>query len=277
MDFRTKPEAERHRLRATFETVAELYDRARPSYPPQLFDDLETLAQIPARGRILEIGPGTARATLPLAERGYEIVGLELGAELASVARRNLAEYPRAQIINTSFETWEPSAQRFDAIVAFTAFHWIDPEVRFAKSARLLRPHGSLAVVATQHVLAEDGDPFWTEVQEDYDAVAPSDDNHPPPRPDEVPDLAEEITASGVFGHPVVRRYLWDVIYTADQYIDLLDTYSGHRNLEPPQRERLYRRIHKRIESRPTSVVTKTYLATLNVASVRACGNVSGA
>ena len=276
MDF-TKPEAERRRLRATFETVAELYDRARPSYPPCLFDDLEMLAQIPAGGRILEIGPGTAKATLPLAERGYDLVGLELGEELASVARRNLAGYPRVRVIHTSFESWEAGAQRFDAIVAFTAFHWIDPEVRFAKSAELLRPHGSLAVVATQHVLAEAGDEFWNEVQEDYDAVVPSDDNQPPPRPHEVPDLADEITASGVFGEPAVRCYLWDVTYSADQYIDLLDTYSGHRSLEPGKRELLYGRIRTRIESRPTPAVTKTYLATLNVASVRACGNVSGA
>jgi hypothetical protein len=53
---------------------------------------------------------------------------------------------------------------------------------------------------------------------------------------------------------------------TADEYIAVLDTYSGHRSLEPAKRKRLYDRIHKRIESRPEPTVAKTYLATLNVA-----------
>lgn len=218
---------------------------------------------------MLELGPGTGKATLPLAQRGYEIVGLELGPGLASVARRNLAAHPQAEIVNEPFESWEPAGRRFDAVVAFTAFHWIDPQVRFSKSAALLWPHGSLAVVATQHVLPNGGDPFWAEVQEDYDAVDPSDDNHPPPRPADVPDLAEEIAASGCFETPVVRRYLWEVSYTAAEYVDLLDTYSGHLSLEPAKRERLYARIRERIERRPIPAVTKTYLAMLHVARVR--------
>lgn len=49
----------------------------------------------------------------------------------------------------------------------------------------------------------------------------------------------------------------------------MLDTYSGHRTLVREQRERLYERIHRRIEARPTGRVRKTYLATLNVAERR--------
>ena len=36
------PDAEQ--LRQTFDQAAELYDRARPGYPPELFDDLAELA-----------------------------------------------------------------------------------------------------------------------------------------------------------------------------------------------------------------------------------------
>jgi hypothetical protein len=49
-------------LRTTFEQVPELYDRARPSYPPQIFDDLAALAQLPAQARLVEIGCGTGQA-----------------------------------------------------------------------------------------------------------------------------------------------------------------------------------------------------------------------
>jgi SAM-dependent methyltransferase len=159
---------DRHRLRTTFEEVPELYDRARPVYPPQIFDDLVALAGLSEDGRIVEIGCGTGQATLPLAERGFEIVCVELGAGLAAIARQKLGPFPKVEIVNALFETWEPSVGGFDAVVAFTAFHWIDPEVRFAKVARMLGEGGALAVVATQHVLTENGDRFWTDVQEDY-------------------------------------------------------------------------------------------------------------
>ena len=58
----------RERRRATFDQAADLYDRARPGYPPALFEDLAELTGVGAGSRVLEIGPGTAQATLPLAE-----------------------------------------------------------------------------------------------------------------------------------------------------------------------------------------------------------------
>ena len=163
----------------------------------------------------------------------------------------------------------EPERADFDAVVAFTAFHWLDPTVRFEKSARLLRDGGRLGVVATQHVLLADGDQFFADVQEDYDAVVSDPDNRPPPRPEAVRDLSREFAASGRFEEPVVRRYVWAVEYSADTYIDVLDTYSGHRSIDPEARERLYERIRRRIETRPDGRVTKSNLAVLHVARRR--------
>ncbi len=256
----------RHRLRTTFEEVPDLYDRARPGYPAEVFDDLVDLGRVPTGGRILEIGAGTGKATLSLAERGFEIVCIELGEGLAEVARRRLEGFPSAEIVTAPFETWEPSGRAFDAVVAFTAFHWIDPDVRYEKSARLLRERGTLAVVDSRHVLEDRRDSFWIDVQEDYDAVVPGDNGPPPPHPDEVADLGPEIEGSGRFRNVEARRYTWRVRYTADSYIAVLDTYSGHRALADQQRERLYARIRRRITAEPEQAVTKTYLTTLNVA-----------
>jgi protein-L-isoaspartate O-methyltransferase len=74
----------RERLRATFDQAAGLYGRARPGYPPALFDDLADLTGIRPGSRVLEIGPGTGQATLPLAERGGRVVAVELGPDLAA-------------------------------------------------------------------------------------------------------------------------------------------------------------------------------------------------
>lgn len=258
-------------LRTTFEQVPELYDRARPNYPSEVFDDLVALAELPAPARILEIGCGTGQATLPLAELGFQITCVELGEQLAAVARRNLASFQNVEVIDANFETWQPPYADFDAAVAFTSFHWIARETRYTKTASVLREHGMLAVVSTEHVLPTDGDGFFVEVQEDYEAVVPDDPKTKagaggPPAPDAVADFSDEISASGCFRNVAARRYLWDVIYTADDYIGVLNTYSGHRALDDDTRQRLLSRIHRRIDARPGRQVRKTYLAMLNVA-----------
>ena len=74
-----------------------LYDEVRPGYPEELFDDVVSLSGIPAGGRILEIGCGTGQATVPFARRGYRILCVELGENLAAVARRNLEAIPAAR------------------------------------------------------------------------------------------------------------------------------------------------------------------------------------
>src|SRR4051794_41692614 len=114
-------------LRATFGEVAEIYDRARPGYPERIFDDLTEVARLGEGARVLEVGCGTGKATVPLARRGYELVCVELGERLAAVARRNLSAFPRAEVAVAAFEEWDAGGLHFDAVVAFTAFHWLDP------------------------------------------------------------------------------------------------------------------------------------------------------
>ena len=138
--------------------------------------------------------------------------------------------------------------------------------MRYEKTAALLREGGALVVVETSHVLPEGGDPFWIEVEDDYREVFPDDEAGPPPRPDEIAGMSEEIEASGRFGRPEVRRYVWDVTYSAEDYIGVLETYSGHRAVDLELRERLYERIRRRIDARPEREVRKSYLALMSVA-----------
>jgi SAM-dependent methyltransferase len=258
----TPPPGERDRLRTTFDEVAELYDRARPRYPDELVDDVVALAGLRRGDRVVEIGPGTGQATIALAEHGLAVVAVELGDALAAVARRNLERYGSVEIRTGDFESVELPPGSFDAVVAFTSFHWLDPETRLERCAQLLRPGGALAVVVTQHVLPEGGDPFFVAVQDTY-AAAGEKRVERPPRPEEVPDIRDELVAGGRFGAVEVRRYVRDVEYDADAYIDVLETYSGHRALEPATRERLYGDIRGLIGPR---TIRKSYLFVLHVA-----------
>src|SRR6266542_1334984 len=148
------PQSDPHRLRATFNAAAELYDRARPGYPAAVFAELFELASLGPGSRVLEIGCGTGKATIPIAQRGCTVVAVELGADLAAVARRNLDRFTAARVEVAAFEHWPLPPEPFDAVVAATAFHWLDPAVRVAKAADALCPGGALATIATHHLLS---------------------------------------------------------------------------------------------------------------------------
>lgn len=211
----------RQRLARTFECAAEEYDAARPSYPDELFDDLVALADLHPGQRLVEIGCGTGKATRAMLERGFIVDCIEIGTGLAARARCNLDGLP-VQIHLAPFETWEPGRDDFDLVYAATAWHWLDPELRYRKAHRLLLPGGHLAFWSALHAFPDDVDPFFVEIQEIYDAIGEPEGSWPPPPPDQVPDDHAEIQASGLFDGVSVRRYVWETDYTTEQYIALL-------------------------------------------------------
>jgi SAM-dependent methyltransferase len=239
-------EADRTRLRATFDEAAERYDRARPGYPPAVFDDLAELAGVGPGRRVLEIGCGTGQATVPLAERGCQIVAVELGAGLAAVARRKLARFRLVQVAVAAFEDWPLSPDPFDVVLAATAFHWIDPAVRVAKAADALRPGGALVVISTHHLAGGDRE-FFTDVQACYEGWDP--ETTPPglrlPTAAQVPMRGDELDRSGRFGPVAFGRHEWELSYSTAGYLELLRTYSGHIAMTPDARDGLFD-LHRR-------------------------------
>ena len=162
---------DRERLRTTFNSAARRYHQARPEYPAGLYDELARLARLRPGDRLLEVGCATGKATIPLARRGFQITCVELGADLAAEARRNLAGFPRVNIVNGTFETWEPPQAGFDLVFAATAWHWIDPAVRYRRAWELLRDGGHLAFWSATHAFPAGGDRFFHELQDVYDEI----------------------------------------------------------------------------------------------------------
>jgi SAM-dependent methyltransferase len=142
--------ADRAVLGQAFDAAAPRYDGARPGYPAAVFDDLATLAGLVPGARVLELGAGTGTATVPLAARGYTVVAIELGPRLAAVARQNLAAYPRAEVVCAAFEVWPLPDSPFAAVVAATAFAWIDPAVRVVRSAAARAAHAERPPAGTR-------------------------------------------------------------------------------------------------------------------------------
>lgn len=261
-------DSDQQRLRTTFDSAAELYQQARPGYPELLYDTLIDTAGLSTDDRLLEVGCATGKATIPLARRGFQITCIEVGPKLAAVARRNLAGFPHVTIIHSAFETWQPpTGEWFDLVFAATAWHWIDPTMRYQRAWELLRADGHLAFWSATHVFPDGGDPFFLDIQDIYDEIGeglPTDATWP--RPGQLPDSREEIESSGLFQNVVVRHLDWEISYNTQEYLRLLDTFSGHINMEEWQRQRLYAEITRRLNQRPDHRLRRHWEAVLHVA-----------
>jgi SAM-dependent methyltransferase len=260
--------ARRERLRQTFDATAETYHRARPDYPDELFEAVLATARLRPGSSLLEIGCATGKATESLAQRDFRITCIEIGHDLAAVARRNLAAYDSVRVVTGSFETWQPPAgERYDLVFAATSWHWIDPARRGRLAWQWLRPGGHLATWSALHVVPDDGEPIFAELQETYDAIG---EGMPAgaalPRPGELEDTSAELTASGLFSVVLVRHFDWQVSYDAAAYIELLETFSGHRTMKTWQRDRLYGDIRRRLAARPDGRLRRHWGAALTVA-----------
>ena len=208
---------------ATFDRAAELYHRARPDYPDELYDELVAVTGLsrrrpPARGGV-RYGKGDA----PSRPAG---ISHHLSRAWCSSCRRRAAKPDGfdVDVVQTRFEDWTPPPDRFAMVFAATSWHWVDPGVRYQKAADVLEPGGYLAVWGAGHVIPYDGDPFFEELQEIYDEIGES---LPPdavlPRPQELADDRDEIESSGLF----------DV--ADDQPVRLGDRLRRRRLHRPPE------------------------------------------
>jgi SAM-dependent methyltransferase len=254
-------------FRATFDDVAELYDAIRPRYPEALFAALVEITGLGPAANLLEIAPGTGQATRSLAARGYRITAVELGANMARIARERLEAYKNVEIINASYEDADLPLGSFDLVYAATAFHWIDPTVRFTKTHALLKPSGYLAVIYRKHVSDGQGDAFTEATQPIYrryerDTAAAARTY--------VPQRAEDLRAEPVdemlfrpvhfAAFPVIARY------RADEYVSLLSTYSPTLSMAPPSRASFLDEIRHLIHRQFAGEVLIHYAMTLAIA-----------
>lgn len=210
----------------SFGAGALAYDRARPSYPAALIDDL--LAGRPAA--VLDVGCGTGKLARPIAGRGVSVLGVEIDERMADVARAH-----GIAVEIGSFEAWDPAGRTFDAIVSGQAWHWIDPDRGAAKAAAALTPGGLL--VPCWNYATIDGN-VSRRLDAAYARVAPQLAGRSILNgcgPAWVPPVVEHLRGTGRFASVEHRRYPWWHEYTRAEWLELIQTHSDHSTL-PPER-----------------------------------------
>ena len=254
-------------LREGFNDVAELYDRIRPKYPDALFEEL--FLRLPERADVVEVGPGTGQATGSLLARGARVTAVELGADLAARLRLNFGQGEDLHIVVSSFEDAVLPARSFDALVAATAYHWVEKPARLEKPPSLLRPGGWVAIIDTVQVTAGSDRGFFDRVQPIYDrhGQGRSANYSPPPSPERATGhFVAELESSPLYEVPNLYRYRWDQTYDTAAYADLMRSYSESRAMGEEAREALIGDISELIDNEFAGRVTRPLVITLTLA-----------
>ena len=261
-----------------FENVPEIYDRSRPTYPPELFDALLLyLGSARGRGlRAVEIGPGTGQATRPLLERGIAVTAVEPGERLAAFLSEKLARFSTLEVVNAKFEDAALESGAFDLILAATSFHWLDRALRFEMCHALLNAAGALAIVSTNQIESVADGGFFERAQPIYERHQPDNGGLKLPGEDVVPQEYIEIEASNLFGEVALHRYRWDQHYTSKEYADLMRSYSGTQAMEPSAQEALIGDVCALIDREFGGSITRPLVITLTLGRRRGGGASEG-
>jgi SAM-dependent methyltransferase len=126
-------------MSSLFDSAAEEYDAARPSYPPSVFDELER-GTGPLRGRlVLDFGAGTGIASRQLASRGATVVSMDIGEQML---RRARARSPQIPVLLADGHRMPVRGAAADLLTFAQAWHWFDVPRATAEVARVLKPGG---------------------------------------------------------------------------------------------------------------------------------------
>jgi trans-aconitate methyltransferase len=266
----------------SFDDAASSYDRFRPRYPHQLYDDVASTASIDEDSRILEVGCGPGVATEGMMARGWSVLAVEPGAQLARMASDKFDDARFAVEVST-FDDWDPRGRRFDLVFSAAAYHWVAPALRWVKAADVLDEGGVIALAGNK-ALASGSFHDFTEATRGLRYEYGVDDERDSPTEDELREIVEttghdvgalweamspqgsDVVAGDLFEEPHVYLYPWSTSYSTLEALGLTATYSRYLVMDQARRSALFARLASIIDDSYGGVLTRDYACVLAMA-----------
>lgn len=207
-------EIQRHAL--SFGGVADAYDRARPSYPPEAGRWLIGTGEL----NVLELGAGTGKLTELLVAQGHRVVATDPLPEMLARLRERVTPFA----VGVSGAEAIPAPSRsVDVVVCAQSFHWFDHDRALPEIARVLRPGGHLALVWNQR---DESIPWVKRLGRLIDTEGRGTD------------LAGPMRSSPYFGEVEETSFRWWQDLKRDGLLDLVRSRSAIATLGDDARER---------------------------------------
>lgn len=203
------------------------YDKYRPDYTPELFEEIIKYSGVCCDSNTVEIGIGTGLATQPFIDLGCKIDAIEIGANLSEFCRKKFCNCSNLTVHNISFEEYTAKSSSVDLIYCATAFHWLASDTAFKKIKELLVPGGTIALFWNNAIPSMDNLQLYDDIQAVYRKYA---EVYEDPRKDRkaiYKDRYDLLVNQGFMN--VESKYFYDSrTFSAKDYTKLLDTYSSH-------------------------------------------------
>lgn len=233
-------------LEWTFDTVAAQYEKMRPEYVPELYEDMFRYRLIDQTSHALEVGIGGGQATLPILKTGCSVTAVEYGENFSKICRYKFQEFPEFSVVTSKFEDFVGESGFYDLIYSASAFHWVPEEIGYPKVFELLKRGGVFARFANHPYKDKSREEMSQAIQKIYDVYMPNAMEGSEYGEKEAEERAEIAEKYG-FMDITYRLYHRTRSFTAKEYTALLGTYSDHMVIEEETRKKFFAEIEEAI------------------------------
>lgn len=138
----------------SFDQAAEYYDKTRPSIEATTEVGIQSLLEAAGKeSRVLEVGTGTGRISIPMMERGANLIGCDISAKMLA---RQREKYPAARLTQSDAAFLPFLTGHFDAVLGVHVMHLIGPwREALREFKRVLRPNGVFLNVSTHETVGK--------------------------------------------------------------------------------------------------------------------------
>jgi SAM-dependent methyltransferase len=134
-------------MNVNFGLTAEDYAKHRAGFPDAFFERVFSEDIVNTRDSLVDLGTGTGTLARGFAQRGCNVIGLDISAQLLEQAK-DLSEQAGLNI-DFRFAKAESTGlpdDSADIVSAWQCWHWFDRPVAAEEIKRILKPHGYIII-----------------------------------------------------------------------------------------------------------------------------------
>ena len=153
------------------------YVKYRPTYPHEVVTFLRETCDLADSARVADIGAGTGISARLFLDAGHPVIAVEPNGAMRAAADAWLTGHGDYTSVAGTAEATTLADASVDLVIAAQAFHWFDPSDARREFARILKPHGLVALFWNSRLL--DSTPFLSGYEallqrfsDDYQSVA---------------------------------------------------------------------------------------------------------
>jgi ubiquinone/menaquinone biosynthesis C-methylase UbiE len=216
----------------SFELIADVYERARPEYPPDAVAWIAKELDLRPGRTVLDLGAGTGKLTRALVATGADVIAVEPGEAMLAQLMRAV---PEAQAIHGAAESIPLEAASVDAITAGQSFHWFRHDEAIPEMHRVLPPGAGVALIWNTR---DQGARLQRELSELIEPLFAA--NRPGSESWALP-----LVASNLFHEPAERRFRFSQTLDADQLAERIASISFVAAAPVERQKALDRRVRE--------------------------------